>query len=414
MVTDFHGVWGWRMAPWPTVHLYTDGSWVDTDREVASAWAVCIRSDWLLKYHGQVEPEGRLSLESKAKTRVFGGRIDGGVGSGNFDAELTAVARGLMSVPVGTSLLIHTDSMSSIQSITRYAGLSNNPRQRLRMSGRPFLALIHLSMKEKHEAGAEVDLRWVRAHSSGADIEHVGNRLADDYATRVRDPNRVVQFRCFRDLPLELHEAFVAIRVGGKQGRVLTGDPRRELQSVLHQESLVLWKQSNTQSMFRSSAKSCAKLFNAVRRRRPHLCGLMMAMVADTVQFIDCDPTNVVPRPCSHCPPPAEDTISHTYSCPTRRPALRDGADRVAAQLRPYSPHQIDRWSTIPDRSLSSLLHSIRLSSKDASATVAACFGAFDDSRFRSADLDDDQRSAAIELARLSLFDIAVSTVEGL
>ena len=236
MIADHQGLWGKLEPTWPTVHLFTDGSWHPPTGLVpgVSSWAVCVRNDWLNDYHTEVEPEGSISARTRAQSVVFGGRIDESTGVGNFDAELTAIARALMSVPVKCSVSIHTDSMSSIQAIDAYRN-SINHRARLRMAGRPLLAIINKVIIAKATYSATTSLQWVRAHSTHTAIEHVGNRLADDMATRVCNVRTIMKHRIESSLMLAQHEAFVAIHVPSATvpgvKRLLTTDPRRAASS---------------------------------------------------------------------------------------------------------------------------------------------------------------------------------------
>ena len=106
------------------VNLFTDGSWyhsgLDGRSAPVSAWAVIVRNDWLCDQYSMVEAEGRISRATMSQTVFFGGRIEARDGEGNYDAELQAIARALTVVPVDTSVVIHTDSRSSIEAIGRY------------------------------------------------------------------------------------------------------------------------------------------------------------------------------------------------------------------------------------------------------------------------------------------------------
>jgi hypothetical protein len=61
-----------------------------------------------------------------------------------------------------------------------------NSRQRLRMSARPLLQLIHHQLQQRKSAGGAVQFEHIRAHSVAADIQSVGNRLADYKANTTR------------------------------------------------------------------------------------------------------------------------------------------------------------------------------------------------------------------------------------
>ena len=63
-------------------------------------------------------------------------------------AELQAITRVLLSLPVTFSVTVITDSLSSINSIKSYMS-EVNERKRLRMPGRPLLALVGSNIHQR-------------------------------------------------------------------------------------------------------------------------------------------------------------------------------------------------------------------------------------------------------------------------
>ena len=263
-----------------------------------------------------MEEEGCISDRTRKNTFVFGGRIDMSVGEGNYDAELTAIARGLMCIPVGCCCALHTDSQSSIQAIKAYRSLPVHAyRRRLRMPGRPLLALIGKVMSEKEAAGGAVELRWVKAHTKGRTIHDVGNRLADDYAGAICDEkmSTTLRHKVNSTLPLELHERFVVLRIcdadgaarersedgdskrGGDDssskagGRVLTKDPRRAAWRAMTQQCMEAWASSFSQSLYCNKNNGdnvdAHGLWQFAAQHMPATCGFVVLALANAWQW---------------------------------------------------------------------------------------------------------------------------------
>jgi ribonuclease HI len=463
-VTDHHGMWGGQQLQWPTVHMYTDGSWhapkagrqgVGAGAGVGtgvSSWSVCIRNEWLSTYFLEVEAEGQISERTRSQVSIFGGRIDVSVGEGNFDAELTAIARGLMCVPIGCSCVIHTDSQSSIQSINSYRlSAVHKYRLRLRMAGRPLLALIDKVMKAKEAAGGVVDLRWVKAHTKVTTIEHVGNRLADDYATRACDEKQLVRHGVMSALPLHLHESFVVLRVcvtggdekrGGDQGphmaesdgRVLTGDPRRAVWRSMVKRAAAAWAISPSQSLYSDSDDvDSIGLWRFAVQHMPAACGFVMLALSNAWQWRRLQPDGrrkpgvavakeknaVAVQLCDECDGNPVLDVGHLTVC--TRPVikqLRERAvndvnavlDRVALEGCPGPTWKDNSLMIVGDeRPLRAMVmvfgflnddHGGRVQLSTAMVT-AACIGAFRSDRVmrwlrRDWGIDDEQRRHAI------------------
>ena len=77
-----------------------------------------------------------------------------------------------------------------------------NSRQRLRMAAHPLLQLIHHQMQQRQAAGGSIRYEHVRAHSTGADMPSVGNRLADFKANAVRTQPQTATPATVREIPL--------------------------------------------------------------------------------------------------------------------------------------------------------------------------------------------------------------------
>ena len=390
---------GERDEQWPVVNLFTDGSWyhsgLDGRSAPVSAWAVIVRNDWLCDQYSMVEAEGRISRATMSQTVFFGGRIEARDGEGNYDAELQAIARALTVVPVDTSVVIHTDSRSSIEAIGRYRSTSN-VRRKLRMAGRLQLTLINRLMQVKNEEGAEVKLAWVKAHTKEASVvslESVGNRLADHVAGVMCRDTGLNSFRCQMAIPWGDYDPFVTIE-DSKTGRPMTGDPRRAATKYLVSESLAEWSASESQSRFSAVDGGVRDLWQSVMAEQPRSGGLVMAVASDVVQWAKAEVTDVdgkvsssyMARTCSRCgrvpgrpTRRAEvDSISHWVDCPRWSVARQRSAEMVLDIVSENSATVLS-WSPGVDHSLPCLVRALGLhSGAGGSALTAACYGAFD------------------------------------
>src|SRR5690349_7514923 len=82
---------------------------------------------------------------------MFGRHISRVNGCGNYMAELSAIFHAITAVPVGRLLTIESGARSAITVIEQYDKHTAD-RRRLRMPGRPVLALIHRAIHDKRSA----------------------------------------------------------------------------------------------------------------------------------------------------------------------------------------------------------------------------------------------------------------------
>ena len=107
----------------------------------------------------------------------------------NHMAELSAINKAIRAVPIGVSLTIATDSLSSIQSVRK--ALSSPPgTPHLRMAGRPYVHAILRAIRQKEHAGACVRLVHVRSHTGARDPRSIGNAEADRLAKWMAEAHR--------------------------------------------------------------------------------------------------------------------------------------------------------------------------------------------------------------------------------
>ncbi len=303
-----------------------------------SSWAVCVANDWLVENHALVETEGSISRRTKQQLVAFGGGILSSTTIGNFDAELTAIVNAVVCVPISCSITIVTDSKSSIDSINSWSACTNH-RRRLRMAGRPLLAFIHQLIGIKQCHSGVVQLLWVPAHTNGADLDSVGNRIADDYAGVVSDPKANVIRRCDKPIDLQQHENFVAIRLVHEGNRVLTTDPRRAAAVEMMKECTGAWSNSRTQSLFHKCCDEMKALWLCVMKNKPVWSNLVMQMVSDNVQW--CYVGNeVVEVRCEGCGDVRN--ITHMVRCPYYEDVRKVAVDGIVRICNGVWGHRLD------------------------------------------------------------------------
>jgi exonuclease III len=206
-VHDIWKGWGTRL-PSQSIDVYTDGSFHPTSN--TSTWSVVPKDNWLLtNFHHIPSNEALIQLAHVGDATMFGSSIT--ETNGIYPAELQAIARALAMFPLSFDVHIHTDSSSSLSAIQSYED-ELNPRQRLRMQARPLLQLIHHQLTMRKEAGGNIHLSHIEAHSDKTSIDHVGNRLADFQANRCqRRPDRSWPLN-LKQIPLSACEFHLVIR----------------------------------------------------------------------------------------------------------------------------------------------------------------------------------------------------------
>ena len=232
-----HNLWtGWGTLILPhRVDMYTDGSY-DRDSSLSS-WAVVIADQWFDDNYASVPiDEHDIKQHHVNGAMMIGSSIN--CTDGIYPAELQAIARALAMVPASFDIHIHTDSQSSIDAIGSYDSCLNE-RQRLRMSSRPLLALIHRQLEIRHGAGGTVTLSHVSAHSKGADRHSVGNRIADYQANRARaHPDRSYPLSLI-ELPINECEQYMHVTT--VHNKTMINDPRRSAMSILRSAAMDRW-----------------------------------------------------------------------------------------------------------------------------------------------------------------------------
>jgi ribonuclease HI len=99
----------------------------------------------------------------------------------NYVAELAAIHAALRSIPVNVNLVIHTDSLSAVQSIRSTLRAPEHTNY-LRKAGRPYIRAICHTIAARQAHGATTRILHVRAHTGGRDTPSIGNSAADRMA----------------------------------------------------------------------------------------------------------------------------------------------------------------------------------------------------------------------------------------
>jgi len=111
------------------------------------------------------------------------------------------------------------------------------------MAARPLLQLIAHLLAVRERAGGAVHWHHVKAHTQGADLDSVGNRLTDWQANRARVQPKVPQPLQLRELPLGACEPFLTVYQQPNTVREcqLIDDPRRCALAYLKATALSTW-----------------------------------------------------------------------------------------------------------------------------------------------------------------------------
>ena len=158
-------------------------------------------------------------------------------------AELQAIARVLLSLPLPFSISIVTDSLSSINSISAFMN-EYSDRARLRMCGRPLLSIIAQQIVLRLHVGASVSFSHVRSHTNLPTCESRGNAVADYFADELREH----QWKYVNTMPqfdLRMGERHVNI-CDHTFNCVVSGDIRACASE--HTKMLVLWEWMKSES----------------------------------------------------------------------------------------------------------------------------------------------------------------------
>ncbi len=236
----------------PHVRIFTDASFDPVSKSASVGWVMC--TDWLvenLRLFVHSAPRNSM-LALLREQRVAGGcRLDGRFDS-STQAELTGIFLALLTVPLEVSIIVETDSCTSIAAIRGFPAVVLDRlslRNHVRSPHRAILRAIHAVILEKLDYGSVVDFSHTRSHTSSGNLHACGNRAADAWAAHMREASGAVfrwDWRVF-DLPIQMDIEPDGPVANGALRHVI-GDPRaaiRRRMLTFHQKR---WLASASQS----------------------------------------------------------------------------------------------------------------------------------------------------------------------
>lgn len=369
VVMSYFGAWGTEI-PTLQVSLYTDGSRQPRLDACRSAWAVCLGDDSFEAAVGVMPLESNMRERDVEALAVWSGDASAALGGDIFLVELEAILRALHALPFTFFLKLFVDSKSALQAIETYAK-EFSERRKLRMHGRPVLALIQRAIRWRRDAGGSVEFVHVKAHSDAADQHSVGNRVADFAAQQEckrRDPRR------FGELPVSDGEAWVVLR--DQEHRVVAADVRKALRGRAEELNLEVWQQSPSQRRFASEVvvRFCGELFPVLNERDG---ALLVATVTDTRHFERRRDDNGAwlyeERNCQRCPDQMA-SVKHRVFCPGGLADRRAAAAVLRQELRGFDVNSRLRLMPL-DLPLEGLLSELLQVPRCASRHLFGAFG---------------------------------------
>ena len=233
-----HDVWSGWGAPIgrKSVHVYTDGSY--TSDPPLSSWSVVVRDQWFDDNFAAIpSDEEQMRPAHVGGATLIGSSIS--CTSGIYPAELEAIARAMAMFPLSFSVHIHTDSRASMMAIRSFDE-SKSERERMRMSARTILQLIHHLWQRRRKRAVRSHCRMFVLIPTDTDEDSVGNRLADYQANRARLSADRSYPLGIQPLPLSQCERWLHL-MSLSTGRVVIDDIRRSARNQLKQQATVSW-----------------------------------------------------------------------------------------------------------------------------------------------------------------------------
>jgi len=341
-VFNYHGLCGAALES-KSIKVYTDGSaslptaCQELGKETTkptSSWGICYGNDWFKMCWNTIPPESLLAVHDVRGAVLVGDAIPQEFSTGIYMAELHAVVRALMSLPVTWHVTLVLDSKSSMVAVQRFGTCST--RAKLRMPGRPMLGMIERLTKDRVRCGGAVEWIHVKSHSDVMEENEAGNRCADFIAGKSRQAEKSV----LEPLRLELGERW--LYVTEEEGKVIYSDVRRAVISKCQDVNMELWRASPSQSTYADTdvLDLCSQVLNA---ESTMLCcqvvKFLMCVTTDTLQYVWIDGAaageKVQQRCCALCVDGILD-VKHVLTCPAKdieRAALLSDAIKL---LKPH------------------------------------------------------------------------------
>jgi len=225
-----------------SLDAYTDAAF-KRELEMAGC-AVCVRSDaW-------PAPPVRVSAATlKASSTVFQCSRRS---TNSYGPELHTIAHCLHLFPLSVSIIVITDSESSILKVLSFPSLTI--RRQLRSEEHALLLFIHAAVAHRRGHGGDFAMMKVKAHSGATDLHSLGNDATDESAKKALEnsvPLCSVDFGAF-DFPhlisFDISKSILAPEHGAASvWEKCSGDPRRATRRYIQSVYLADWHASASQ-----------------------------------------------------------------------------------------------------------------------------------------------------------------------
>jgi ribonuclease HI len=311
------------------IQAYTDGSFIDGK----SGWAVIFGDTHFDEIYSSLPDEKHLRYEEFKNVRHMSGSNDPKFSVGIYDAELQAILRALMAVPVHRHVTIHTDNQAAISAIT---SPPMEARQLLRRSGRQWLSLITQTISERTRAMGHTDIVYVPAHTNSKTKQCVGNRCADVLAKRAATTRVHAS-----TIPIETGDPYATVRdkrghEGNDKGMVITTDIRRAALKRLYGNMRKQWISSNTQSAYSHECIGGSELWQWASIHGGSYTGFVMRAITNVLHWKNCAYTHdcIHRKGSKEAKEPA--SIAHMIKCDKYQKTRTDMAKAVIAIVHRY------------------------------------------------------------------------------
>jgi exonuclease III len=320
-VFNYHGVFG-TVGESRQVKVFTDGSaslpaaYLNRSKDAikaTSSWGLCYGNDWFNSSWYTIPPESQLAANDVRGGVLVGDCIDPHFSQGIYMAELQAIVRALMSLPITWTVTVVSDSQSSILAVDRFINGTSN-RAKLRMSGRPMLGLLERLVHDREKNGGKVKWEHVKSHTDVMDEHAAGNRCADFVAGKSR-----LNAECMFDpLRLELGEKWIYI--AQENGQVVYTDIRKAALHKCKEAAMDLWQSSSSQNTY--ACTDVLDLSSQVMNGEytAEVVKFIMCTLTNTLQYVWVDGAaagdKVQQRCCNVCVSDVLD-VKHMLTCPS-------------------------------------------------------------------------------------------------
>ena len=265
-------------------------------KQLRSAWAFCVEDDEFTHTWQSMPAEGAIEHHHMHTLSLFGGPIEVQTSHNIFMAELQAILRALLSLPIRFHVTVISDSLSSILALQSFSQQTND-RRRLRSRGRPLLTMICSHIRQRCLAGGSVTLQHTSSHKDRLSPESVGNSCADFWADRMREhQTRFARQREQVRMPqidMSGGEQHVFFRDSAMHC-VVVDDVRHAAQQQQQQRNLLAWRRSSSQSLFASShvLELCRHVMAHGSRRQVQILFLVLSNTIHlSLQPVDTPPS---------------------------------------------------------------------------------------------------------------------------